>query len=141
MFTGKEPFPEIEQPNMVVTRVTDGERPQRPQESTTLGLSDELWAVIQSSWSHEVVDRPSLSTIVDLLERANPAIAMLEELTRFEENSDEHINKLRTIFGYRDNTLLGMRENETRVLIEVFDKVGICSSFSPSPSVHCDFRF
>ena len=123
MFTGQVPFPESKRSYIVMKKTMDGERPPRPQKSTILGLSDELWELIQSSWSYEAVDRPPSSTFVDLLERANPDITVLEELTRFDENSDEHVNKLHAIFGYGDNALLGMREEEATVLIEVFDKV------------------
>jgi hypothetical protein len=132
VFTGQVPFPENERSYIVIRKVAEGGRPPRPPKSTKLGLSDELWAVVQSSWSHEATDRPSLSTFVELLERVNPDIAVLEELTRFDVHSNEHIDKLRAIFEFADNALLGMRENET--LIEVFDKVGTCSSFSPFPS-------
>ena len=60
---------------------------------------------------------------VDFLKKATPDIAMLEELAEFDANSEEHIGKLHRMFEYRDNTLLGMRENETLVVIEVFDRV------------------
>ena len=122
------PFPENERSLIVIKKIADGERPPRPQKSTKLGLSDQLWAAIESSWIHEAIDRPSLSVFVELLERANPDIAVLEELTRFNVHSGEHINKLNAMFGYGDNALLGMRESE--ILIEVFDRVSTaCSSF------------
>ena len=130
------PFPECERSYVVIKRTTDGERPPRPQKSARLGLSDGLWGAIQSSWRQEAINRPSLSKLVGLLEGANPDIATLEELTRFDEASPEHINKLYKIFGYGDNTLFGMRENET--LIEVFDKVGALSQ-TYLPEIHYDF--
>jgi hypothetical protein len=108
---------------MVMKKITDGERPKRPQKSAGLGLSDELWAVVDSSLAREAGNRPPITAFVDLLERANPDISVLEKLTNFDASSDEDITKLRHIFGYRDNTLLGMREDETLVLIEVFDRV------------------
>lgn len=118
------PFSESERSYVVIRKIAGGERPPRPPKSTRLGLSDELWAVIQASWRHELAERSALSTFVDLLERANPDIATLEELTGFDENSDDHLAKLHTIFGYSNNTLFGMREKETLVLVEVFDRVG-----------------
>lgn len=95
-----------------------------------------------ASWRHQVTHRPSSSTFVKLLEGANPDIATLEELTGFDENSEQHTNQLHLIFGYKDNTLFGMRENETLVLIEVFDKVGVFSlprlaTLSLSLSIYC----
>ena len=122
MFTGQVPFPENKE--FVVTRkIAEGERPPRPPKTTKLGLSDELWAVIQSSWAHEAGDRPPLSTLVDLLERDNPEVALLEELKEFDANSEDDVTKLRYMFDYADNALLGMREEESLVLIEVFDRV------------------
>ena len=111
-----------------------GERPPRPPKTTRLGLSDELWAAIQSSWAQKADDRPSVPTYIDILDRANPDIALLEELTKFDADSDDHLTKLDYLFGYGDNTLLGMRENETLVLVEIFDRVR-CTTlhFTPSP--------
>lgn len=123
VFTGKVPFPN--NTYIVVTKkITDGERPPRPPKTTRLGLSDELWAMIQSSWASKAEDRPSASAFVELLERANPDMTLLEELENFDANSDDHLAKLEYVFGYGENTLLGMREDETLVLIEVFDRVG-----------------
>ena len=104
-------------------KIIDGERPPRPANGKKLGLSDELWEIIQSSLVHAVEKRPSVSTFIDFLEKATPDISTLEELAEFDENSEDHIGKLHRLFQYRDNTLLGMRENETLVVIEVFDRV------------------
>ena len=104
-------------------KIIDGERPLRPTKGKKLGLSDELWEIIQSSLAHRVEERPSVPKFVDFLKKATPDIAMLEELAEFDANSEEHIGKLYRMFEYRDNTLLGMRENETLVVIEVFDRV------------------
>ena len=75
-------------------------------------------------WAHEAVDRPPLSTFVGLLERANPDITLLEELMEFDVGSEDHIKMLRSVFDYGENELLGMREYESLILIEVFDRVG-----------------
>ena len=123
MFTGQVPF--LENEGFVVTeKIADGERPSRPPKTTKLGLSDELWAAIQSLWAHDASKRPPLSTLVDLLEGANPEIALFEGLRKFEADSEEHIKNLQRVFDYGDNALLGMREEESLVLIEVFDRVG-----------------
>ena len=108
---------------MVMVRIITGKRPSRPPKGTELGLSDELWRIVQSLLAQEVEKRPSVSTFVDFLEKAIPDIAALKELTGFDANSQGDIQKLRRVFEYRDNTLLGMREKETIVVIEVFDQV------------------
>ena len=102
-----------------------GERPSRPPEGKELGLSDELWDLIRSSLAHEADRRPSVSRFVDFLEEVTPDITMLKELAEFDADSEEHLQKLRHMFECGDNTLLGMREDETLTVIEVFDSVSL----------------
>ena len=108
-----------------MVKIIDGERPPRPAKGKKFGLSDEFWEIIQSSLVHVVEKRPPVSTFIDFLEKATPDIAILEELAEFDANSKEHIGKLHRMFQYGDNTLLGMRENETLAVIEVFDRVSL----------------
>ena len=106
-------------------KIIDGERPPRPAKGKKSGLSDEFWEIIQPSLVHGVEKRPPVSTFIDFLEKATPDIAILEEPAEFDANSEEHIGKLHRMFQYGDNTLLGMRENETLAVIEVFDRVNL----------------
>ncbi|KAF9643599.1 kinase-like protein [Thelephora ganbajun] len=122
VFTGQVPFPENKKLK-VMMKIMDGEQPPRPQQMTKFGLSDEFWKIIQSSWAYEVYQRPPVGVFVEFLEKATPDIAVLKELTEFDANSTEHIRKFSYMFEYGNNTLLGMREDETLVLIEVFDRV------------------
>ena len=144
VFTGQLPFSECKASAIVVRRIVDGERPSRPPKGRKLGLSDEFWEIIRSSLAHEADERPSVSTFVDFLERATPDIAVLKRLTNFDANSEDDAQELHNMFEYGDNTLLGMRENETLVVAEVFDGVSPClppfriSRTSLTPS---DFRF
>ena len=108
-----------------MNRIINGERPSRPQDGKELGLSDELWTIIQSSLAQEVDGRPLASAFVDFLESTTPNIATLKQLVEFDADSEAHTQKLRHIFEYGDNTLLGMRENETLAVIEVFDRVSL----------------
>ena len=123
VFTGQLPFPENKAQGVVMKKIIVGERPPRPSGEKELGLSDELWELVRSSLVQEVEKRPSVSEFVDFLEKATPDIAVLKILTEFDASSDEHTQKIHRIFGYRDNTLFGMREEETLILIEVFDQV------------------
>ena len=112
-------------------KIIDGERPLRPAKGKKLGLSDDLWEIIQSSLADRVEERSSVPKFVDFLKKATPDMSTLEELAEFDENSEDHIGKLHRLFQYRDNTLLGMRENETLVVIEVFDRVSPHYLFAP----------
>ena len=108
-----------------MVKIITGKRPSRPPKGRELGLSDELWGVIESSLAHKVEKRPSVSTFVDSLEKATPDIAALKGLTEFDASSQGHVQKLRHVFEYGDNTLLGMREKETLTVIEIFDRVSL----------------
>ena len=123
MFTGELPFPENKGPGVVIKKIISGERPLRPSGGEDYGLSDELWEVVLSSLAHDAEKRPPVSAFVGFLENATPDIAVLKELAEFDANSEEHIQKIRRMFEYGDNTLLGMREEEILVVIEVFDRV------------------
>ncbi|KAF9780742.1 hypothetical protein BJ322DRAFT_279145 [Thelephora terrestris] len=122
VFTGQVPFPD-DSPLMAMKKIVEGEQPLQPPKRQRLGLSYELWALIQSSWSPEVDDRPSVSTFVSFLEGANPDIALLGELMGLDVESEEHISKLERLFRHGEESLAGMREDESLILIEVFDRV------------------
>jgi len=136
LFTGQVPFPENNASPIVIKRIIEGDRPSRPLKGKKLGLSDELWELVQSSWVPEAEERTLLSAFVDLLKKATPDITVLKELTEFDVTSEEDIQKLCHIFDYEDNTLLGMREEDTLVLIEVFDRVSL-----HSPPLHAYRKF
>jgi len=106
-----------------MNEIINGERPSRPSRGKELGLSDELWELVRSSWAQEVEERPSVSAFVDFLKKATPDISVLKGLTELDANSEEYTQKIHLVFGYGDNTLLGMREEDALVLIEIFDRV------------------
>ena len=117
---------------MVTKSITDGERPPKPSKGKKLGLSNAFWELVQSSWACEAEKRPQVDAFVKFLEQANPSLAMLEELAEFDANFEDDVQKLRRVFAYGDNTLFGMRENETLAVVEVFDRV---SSFAHHPLI------
>jgi hypothetical protein len=118
---------------MVTKSITDGERPPRPSKGKKLGLSNELWELVQSSWVHEAKKRPQVDAFVEFLEQAIPSLAMLEELAEFDANSEDDVRNLRHMFSYGDSTLFGMRENETLAVVEVFDRVSFFAHHSFTP--------
>ena len=124
VFTGQVPFSEYRTSAVVMKKLIDGERPQRPPKGKRLGLSDNFWEITQSSLAHEAKERPPVGVFVEFLEKATPDTAILKKLTEFDANSEDDIRELHSIFEYGDNTLFGMRDDETLVAIEVFDRVG-----------------
>ena len=125
VFTGQVPFPESKSLAVVTKKIIYGEQPPKPRGVKKLGLSNEFWKVIQSSLAHEVEKRPSAPIFADFLKKATPNITVLEELTGFDAKSEKHKQKLRHVFDYGNNTLLGMREEETLTLVEIFDRVSL----------------
>jgi len=124
IFTGQVPFPEFKTSAVVMKKIVNGERPQRPPKGKKFGLSDEFWEVIKCSSAHKAEERPSVGKFVEFLEKATPDMALLKELTEFDANSKDDIQKLHKMFEHAENALSGMREEETLIVIEVFDRVG-----------------
>ena len=123
VFSGQLPFPGNKTQDTIIKQIMGGERMPKPPGGKELGLSDELWRLIRSSWTRDVEKRPAASDFVDFLEGATPNIAVLKGLAEFDTNSEGDIQKLRHMFVYGANWLLGMREGETLVVVEVFDRV------------------
>jgi hypothetical protein len=49
--------------------VREEERPERPDESSAaeVGLTDEIWSLIERSWAPDAKHRPSASDIADII--------------------------------------------------------------------------
>lgn len=45
-----------------------GDRPPRPLESSRLGLSDGIWALMQKCWDQHFERRPSIEDVVRIME-------------------------------------------------------------------------
>jgi hypothetical protein len=69
IFTGEIPFREYRN-QKVVPMVIEGRRPKRPANSQGVGLSDEIWDMMQTCWDREPSNRPQIGDIVKLLAKA-----------------------------------------------------------------------
>jgi hypothetical protein len=67
VFTCKTPFFQYEIDYAVFHKVTNGERPSKPVDCEHIGLSDELWNVMQQGWAAEPESRASLSDFIQAL--------------------------------------------------------------------------
>ena len=56
-----------------VPAVLRGERPKKPFDAESLGLSDALWWLVQSCWSESSSDRPTVQQLLDYLSSAAPS--------------------------------------------------------------------
>ncbi|KAJ6534224.1 kinase-like domain-containing protein [Mycena capillaripes] len=62
LFTGYPPFFELRETALIVP-VIQGVRPHRPAGNI---IPDPVWDIMQECWSHNVVDRPNISEIVNM---------------------------------------------------------------------------
>ncbi|KAH9930840.1 kinase-like domain-containing protein [Fomitopsis serialis] len=68
VFTRKIPFPNVRSDGSVIRRIINGERPQRPMEATSLGLSDTVWSIMEQCWRADPSARPSMTDVIAQLE-------------------------------------------------------------------------
>lgn len=72
MFSGKLPFEEYRAASLPTTTQTPEElRPKRPEgNSIELGLTDEVWSMIQRCWSTKPEDRPGVDDLIEFFSRS-----------------------------------------------------------------------
>ena len=75
VFTGKVPFEELEN-QTVVLRISQGGRPEMPEDARTVGLTVGMWNALESCWQQNPKERPTMQEVVT-------------EWTRFVENEDD----------------------------------------------------
>ena len=59
VFTGRRPFSGFSVP-IIISKITGGERPARPQEAQELGLMDPLWDITVRCWDQNLAQRPTM---------------------------------------------------------------------------------
>lgn len=70
-FTGNVPFNEHRQEAMVILDVVSGVQPARPgQEAYSLGLTDDIWALLERCWFTNNKARPGITHVLVRLEAA-----------------------------------------------------------------------
>ena len=68
VFTGRIPF-EGQKNEAVVLHVSRGGRPEKPENAQAVGLTDEMWKLLESCWRKNPNKRPTMEEIVRKLER------------------------------------------------------------------------
>lgn len=69
MLTGNAPFNGLNA-NGVILNVMNGTRPNRPQLSRELGLSDEIWDIVQLCWREKAFERPKVEEVLAAIRKA-----------------------------------------------------------------------
>ncbi|KZT03176.1 kinase-like protein [Laetiporus sulphureus 93-53] len=66
-FTGRVPFDECPRDAMVILKIISGHRPSRPDspDLKALGLSDQIWQLMEKCWSREPKDRPCARSVME----------------------------------------------------------------------------
>ncbi|KAG5724543.1 putative serine/threonine-protein kinase [Termitomyces sp. T112] len=77
IFTGQIPFAHLNRNTVIITKITSGERPARPPDSSPSwglwGLTEDIWMLIRTCWHGDPVRRPTVGMIIEQLEMALPA--------------------------------------------------------------------
>jgi len=68
VFTGKLPFGEHRN-DVVALRISQGGRPEMPENAQAVGLTGEIWKLLESCWQHDPKRRPTMGEIVMRWER------------------------------------------------------------------------
>ena len=73
VLSGQAPFAQFKD-FIVMRKVIDGERPERPRGMQGTWFTDELWEMVKLCWAHESNARPSLDTVFQCLKDASRAL-------------------------------------------------------------------
>ncbi|KAJ7442266.1 kinase-like domain-containing protein [Mycena latifolia] len=77
LYTGKPPFSDISHDAAVMLRVMAKERPPRPCDASGREMmSDALWTLVQTCWSHDPAERPSMARVVEIMQDGNEELRL-----------------------------------------------------------------
>ena len=72
VLTGRVPFPGYNGV-IVMRKVIDGERPERPQGPEATWFTDDLWEMLDQCWSSQPKVRPTVEAVLERLDRGSTA--------------------------------------------------------------------
>ena len=70
MLTGAPPFSNREKQELACRVVLSGERPSRPSNSESLGITNEIWNLLEICWAKDAASRPTANHVVRCLKGA-----------------------------------------------------------------------
>ena len=68
VLSGRAPFSQLKH-YIVISKVMDGEQPERPKGVKGVWFTDELWQMVTWCWATEPENRPSIIAVLECLER------------------------------------------------------------------------
>lgn len=101
VLTGRAPFASLSKDYIIMRKVIEGERPERPTGAIGARFPDDLWGMLGLCWETRVENRPSTATILNCLEQVSSSwrpLAPLENEAIGDEDSREwNLSPLRTL--------------------------------------------
>ena len=70
VLTGQPPFPHYRD-FVVMRKVIEGHRPERPEGTEGMWVTDDLWRMLELCWEIRRESRPSIETVLECLGRAS----------------------------------------------------------------------
>jgi len=70
VLSGRAPFSPFNH-YIVIRKVVDGERPERPKGVEGVWFTDDLWRMLSQSWAPQPESRPSVAAVLECLERVS----------------------------------------------------------------------
>ena len=67
----RAPFRDLTNPSMVVVEVSNGMRPEKPEDAASFGFTDGLWEIVERCWSVDTDVRPRLEDVIPCLHEAS----------------------------------------------------------------------
>jgi len=67
---GNHPYEDIRDWQLVILRVLDGKRPQKPEAAERLGFAGGLWTVVEQCWAVDAGTRPDVRLVLSHLNHA-----------------------------------------------------------------------
>lgn len=127
VFTENVPFSYFQNDSMVVLRVMKGKRPDRPENASSLGLTSDIWELMQMCWQQYYDDRPNISSVLEYLQRPAPGLSRRERLglADFDPADESSIDKIRSVLDTQTDMdiLLDCHDLDAIMFIDMLDHV------------------
>jgi len=70
VLSGQAPFTQMRD-FIVARKVTDGERPARPEGAKGAWFTDDIWGMVNLCWAAQPASRPNITVVVDCLDKVS----------------------------------------------------------------------
>ncbi|OCH94856.1 kinase-like protein [Obba rivulosa] len=78
VFTGSIPFSNLPRDATVMNKVLSGGRPDRPYQAMGLGLTDDVWEIMQRCWEEDLSARPAACDVLIKLRKSSESAETLK---------------------------------------------------------------